>query len=271
MFRAEALAKAAKIGYKNLPWSPNTKVEDAELTRVLQTLGYKTLTSTKARAWVDAMLNAHSWVKQREKWQDGHLEDLSLEMNIVRDKYRLSEQFALGWNLLIRMVFVAVFSTGIIMNKISLDQQALVLAALPICLSILLSFSVARKIPNASAWEIVRSLLYLPGEIYYLRTLAVWLNSTSMLFLGMSRDGWGNQDAAESSNRRTNVLSWMILAIGMMSISLVLFALSYINTRWFDIAFSGLWQVLTVMTITSSIALISKWFGIFRARSRINP
>ncbi|NCU33844.1 glycosyltransferase family 2 protein [Candidatus Saccharibacteria bacterium] len=134
LFRAEALAKAAKIGYKNLPWSPNTKVEDAELTRVLQTLGYKTLTSTKARAWVDAMLNAHSWVKQREKWQDGHLEDLSLEMNIVRDKYRLSEQFALGWNLLIRMVFVAVFSTGIIMNKISLDQQALVLAALPICL-----------------------------------------------------------------------------------------------------------------------------------------
>ena len=145
------------------------------------------------------------------------------------------------------------------------------LAALPICLSLLLSFSVARKIPNASAWEIVRSLLYLPGEIYYLRTLAVWLNSTSMLFLGMSRDGWGNQDAAESSNRRTNVLSWMILAIGMMSISLVLFALSYINTRWFDIAFSGLWQVLTVMTITSSIVLISKWFGIFRARSRINP
>ena len=67
MFRPGALAKAAKIGYKNLPWSPNTKVEDAELSRVLQTLGYKTLTSTKARAWVDAMLNAHSWVKQREK------------------------------------------------------------------------------------------------------------------------------------------------------------------------------------------------------------
>ena len=271
LFRTEALAKAAEIGYKKMPWSPNTKVEDAELTRVLQTLGYKTLTSTKARAWVDAMLNAHSWVKQREKWQDGHLEDLSLEINIFRDKYRLSEQFALAWNLLIRIIFVAAFSTGIIMNRISLSRQTLMLAALPIFLSILLSFSVAKKIPNASRWEKVRSLLYLPGEIYYLRILAVWLNSMTMLFLGLSRDGWKNQDAAESSNRKTNVLSWMILAIGMMSMSLELFTLSYINTRWFSVAFSGLWIILTIMTIISSVILIRKWFGIFRARHRINP
>ena len=157
------------------------------------------------------------------------------------------------------------------MNRISLSRQTLMLAALPIFLSILLSFSVAKKIPNASRWEKARALLYLPGEIYYLRILAVWLNSMTMLFLGLSRDGWKNQDAAESSNRKTNVLSWMILAIGMMSMSLELFTLSYINTRWFSVAFSGLWIILTIMTIISSVILIRKWFGIFRARHRINP
>lgn len=272
LFRFEALHQAAEIGYRKLPWSPNTKVEDAELTRVLQTLGYKTLTSVKARAWVDAMLNAHSWVKQREKWQDGHLEDLSLETNLVRDRYRLSEQFALGWNLIIRMIFVAVLTTGVIMNKIRLDDYKLLsLALIPIFLSIMLSFSVAKRIPKVGVWEIARSLLYLPGEIYYLRILAVWLGSISMLFFGLSRDGWGNQAAAESSNRKTNILSWMILALGMMSISIILFSLSYINTSWFDIAFQSLWNILTIMTIVSCITLFHTWFAIFRNRNRINP
>ena len=270
LFRQAALIDAAKHSFGRVPWSISSKVEDAELTKVLQGLGYKTLTSYEARAWVGPMLNSHSWNKQRQKWQDGHLEDLSKSIHPYRDRYRLSEQFLLGWNLIIRGIFFAVMPTGLIMGKFKIDDS-LLLWLIPIGLSSLLTFSVAKRIPNAGTWEKLRSLLYLPGEIYYLRTLSVWLNSVVVLFFGFSRDGWGNQDAAESSQKKTNLLSWVILAFFMLVISCSLFSISYINMSWFNKLYQILWSMLTSMTILSCVFMVKRWFSIFRARSRVRP
>ena len=270
LFRFSALVDAAKQSFGRSPWNPGSKVEDAELTKVLQGLDYQTITSSEARAWVGPMLNSHSWNKQRQKWQDGHLEDLSKGIKLYRDRYRLMEQFYLGWNLALRTIFVAIMLTGLSMDKLVLDKSLLVWLA-PIMLSSLLGFSVARKIPGAGIWEILRSLLYIPGEIYYLRTLSVWLNSMVVLFFGISRDGWGNQDAAESSQRKTNILSWIILIFCMLIVSTSLFALSYINMAWFNLVYDMLMTILTVMTVLSCVYLYHRGFSIFRARSRVRP
>ncbi len=270
LFRFSALVDAAKQSFGRLPWNPDSKVEDAELTKVLQGLGYQTITSSKARAWVGPMLNSHSWNKQRQKWQDGHLEDLSKGVKPYRDRYRLMEQFYLGWNLLLRVIFIAVLLTGLSMEKIVLNKSMLIWLA-PIILSSLLGFSVARKIPGAGTWEVIRSLLYIPGEIYYLRTLSVWLNSMIVLFFGFSRDGWGNQDAAESSQRKTNILSWIILLFCMLIVSTSLFALSYLNVAWFNSVYDVLMTILALMTVLSCVHLYHRGVSIFRARRRVNP
>lgn len=124
LFRSEALVAAARETDGGCPWNPESAVEDAELTRTFQRLRdpsggprYTTAVSANARAWVGPMLNAHSWHKQRMKWEGGHLSDMCKDFHPWQDRRRWLEQAGLGWNLLLRVLFIALLVTSLSQHK----------------------------------------------------------------------------------------------------------------------------------------------------------
>src|SRR5690606_448115 len=95
-----------------------TLVEDAELTRKLERLGYRPAVSTRARAWTGPMFTTHAWQKQRRKWQDGHLMDMIKDFCPKQDFRRWKEQIGLGWNLLLRTLFAVVVVMSFALNTL---------------------------------------------------------------------------------------------------------------------------------------------------------
>ncbi|MFZ1242748.1 MAG: glycosyltransferase family 2 protein, partial [Candidatus Saccharimonas sp.] len=212
IFRVSALQEAAKTTRGSNPWNPQSKVEDAELTRTVQRNGYTTLTSRHARAWTGLMEHPYEWHKQRRKWQDGHLEDMTRDFRPIQDARRWMQQMVLGWNVLIRVMFVTLMMSGVLLDRYVFSPIWLV----PIGLSILQSVLIAIKLPNRSFGEVVRSLLFLPGEIYYLRTLSVWIESVLSLFANIRKDGWKRQYAAEAGRKRAAVSGWIVLTLSVL-------------------------------------------------------
>src|SRR5690606_30195082 len=110
-------------------------------------------------------------------------------------------------NLLLRVLFVVVVSMSLALDTLELTP----LWAIPLAVVTFQSLLIAMKTPNRSLREIVNALAYIPGEIYYLRTLSVWLDSVIVVILNISRDGWGNQAAAESAQKKTATSGWIII------------------------------------------------------------
>ena len=270
LFRADALISAAEITDGDLPgpWDARSKVEDAELTRTFQSLGYETATSRSARAWTGLMYTASTWQKQRRKWQDGHLEDMMRDFHPWLDRRRWFEQFAMGWNLSIRVMFAALLATSI-----SLDRFVfLPLWLIPMGLAIVQSLLVALKIPNRRLGEVVRSLFFIPGEIYYVRTLSVWLDSVIVALLNVKRDGWKNQAAAEESKKKSAVSVWMIILVAVLApTTLFVFASKVLPGQVEDVLLLGLWTLLSAMTIGSIIVMTYTILRIVRNFRNLAP
>jgi biofilm PGA synthesis N-glycosyltransferase PgaC len=270
LFRALALREAAAIteGQNPGPWDAKSKVEDAELTRTLQSIGYTTATSSNARAWTGLMFTPATMHKQRRKWQDGHLEDMLRDFRPWLDRRRWLEQFVLGWNLIIRVLFLTLLITSISLDKYSFDPIWLI----PMGLAILQSVLVALKVPNRRFGEIVRSILFVPGEIYYMRTLSVWLDSISLAFINMKRDGWKNQALAEQSTKKTAHAAWMIIAMAIMvpAVAMQLLA-KVLPSEAMNLTLQTMWSVLTIMTITSVISMVLMIVRIVRNYRRLQP
>ncbi len=268
LFRVKALRQAAENTYGNAPWDVRSKVEDAELTRALQKLGYQTKTSAKARAWVGAMLNSASWHQQRRKWQDGHLEDLSREFHPIRDGRRWFDQLVLGWNLLIRIGFVCLVATSFAMNKFSFIPFWLI----PMGLAILQSFLVSLKVPNRRFGEVTRSLLFLPDELYYLRTLSVWLDSVVVSILNIKRDGWKNQALAEEGLKKTSISGWLIiLAATTVPMCLLMLAVRFVPGDIIDTVINVSWFTLAAMTAVPVFGMLRRIFQMLRSWRILKP
>ncbi len=270
LFRVDALREAAAIteGVGFGPWDIKSKVEDAELTRTLQGLGYSTATSRNARAWTGLMFTPATLHKQRRKWQDGHLEDMLRDFRPWLDRRRWLEQGVLGWNLVIRILFLTLLTTSIALNKYEFHAIWLV----PMGLSIMQSFLVALKIPDKRFGEIIRSLLFVPGEIYYTRTLSVWLDSACLTLANLKRDGWTNQALAEQSTKKSAHIAWAIIALAIMTPTTAMQLLSrVIPSDAMDATLLAMWQILTLMTITSVIGMTMTVFRILRNYRRLQP
>src|SRR5699024_7797461 len=118
LFEVQALRESARVTEGRVPWSDNTLVEDAELTRTLESLGYRPRVSSRARAWTGLMLTTNAWQKQRRKWQDGHLMDMTRDLRPRQDFRRWKEQFGLGWNLLLRVLFFVVVTMSLALDML---------------------------------------------------------------------------------------------------------------------------------------------------------
>lgn len=268
LFRAKALREAAQVTDGGAPWDQESLVEDAQLTRTLQKLGYSTATSAKARAWTGLMYTAHAWQRQRRKWQDGHFDDMIRDFQPWGDRRRWVDQIALGWNLALRILFVVVLMSSIALDKFLFSPIWII----PVALAIIQSVLVTTKIPNRTFREVIRSFLFLPGEIYYVRTLAVWLDSMLVSTANIRRDGWGNQQKAESAQRTTAISSWMLIltAITLPSVALLV-ANRFLSDEMMSNVITYLWYTVTILTVGSTFSMARFIFRVLRNYRTIAP
>ena len=268
LFRLEALRKAAAETDGGTPWDSESLVEDAQLTRTFQKLGYKNATSAKARAWTGLMYTPHAWQRQRRKWQDGHLTDIVRDFNPWVDRRRWFDQIALGWNLALRILFAVALTTTIALNKFEFHPIWLT----PIVLAILQSVLVAAKIPNCTFREVMRAIFFIPGEIYYIRTLAVWLDSVLIATANIRRDGWGNQHKAEVARQRSAWSSWVLILTAITTPSAALFFVSrFLPADLMTHIIVFLWHTLTILTVGSTLAMAVFIFRMLRNYRMIAP
>lgn len=275
LFRSEALIAAAKETDGGCPWNPDSAVEDAELTRTFQRLRdpnggprYTTAVSTDARAWVGPMLNAHSWHKQRMKWEGGHLSDMLKDFHPWADRRRWLEQAGLGWNLLLRVLFVALLATSLSQHKFVWHYYWLV----PVAMAAFQSFLVACKLPNRRFGEIFRAILFVPGEIYLWRSLAVWVGSVLKTAADIRGNLWQAQYNAEAANKTRSVSAWMtiILTITVPVACLNLLA-GFISGPHMDVVLTDLWRILTAMTAFSVLWMVVWTLRILRRFRSLHP
>ena len=268
LFRSEALMAAARETDGSAPWNPISSVEDAELTRTFQRQGYRTAVSKDARAWVGPMITPYAWHKQRNKWQQGHLTDMLRDFHPVHDRRRWLDQMDMCWNLLIRMMFFALLVTSVMLDKFEFSP----IWTIPVCMSVLQSLLVACKIPNRRAGEIIRALLFLPGEVYLWKSLAVWLGSVLKVALDIRRNLWEKQYSAEAANKTHSVSAWMtiVLATALPILTLHVVANIVSNDTMSTVMNVG-WTALSAMTVFSVL-----WMGVWIVRilrqySRLAP
>lgn len=262
LFRTEVLRQVAKGVSGNAPWNPQSLVEDADLTREAEKSGYSAATSSTARAWVGPMYNSNSWQKQRRKWQDGHLSDMIRDFHPMLDQRRWREQIAMGWNLLLRILLAVTLAVSVSLQVLSVSYFTLIWL-IPVGLTVLQSLLVACKIPDRSLREIIRALLFIPGEVYYARTLSVWLDSVLLAIVNVRRDGWGNQAKAESAtSSRLGFSVWLIVAMAVAVPMALMFVLSsFLSEAAMSYIVKAMWYTVATLTIGSVLAMV--WF-IFR-------
>lgn len=268
LFRAKALIEAAAETDGGTPWDSESLVEDAQLTRTFQKLGYTSATSAKARAWTGLMFTAHSWQRQRRKWQDGHFSDMIRDFRPWVDRHRWLDQFALGWNLILRILFVVVLTSSIALNQFVFDAIWLI----PVLLAIIQSVLVSLKIPNRTFREVVRGVMFVPGEIYYIRTLAVWLDSMLLSMANISRDGWANQHKAESAAQRHATSSWILIIAAISTPTAALFfASNFLPAELISHTITYLWYTLSILTIGSTLVMLRFIFRMLRSYKTLAP
>ena len=269
LFRVEALNEAAAVTDGGRPWSARSQVEDAELTRTFQKLGYACATSARARAWTGLMHTPNAWQKQRRKWQDGHLTDMIRDFRPFMDARRWRDQFALGWNLLLRILFFVTVTISIALHQFKFHPLWLV----PVGLAILQSVLVAHKIPDRTLREIVRSFLFVPGELYYVRTLSVWLDSVALAIVNVRRDGWRNQARAEgSSSKKYAASGWLIILVAIaVPLAGLLLCSNAVSVETMSIIVTCLWYATAILTIGSTLGMLWLIIRMIRNCRRLAP
>lgn len=268
LYDVNALRAACRETYGNVPWDSRSKVEDAQLTRIFRRQGLETATCPDARAWTGLMFNASSWQKQRRKWQDGQIEDMTRDFHPWIDRRLWMNQIALGWNLLLRVMFWPMLIASISLHQFIWSPIWLT----PIGLAMLQGLLVAIKLPDRRLGEVINALTFVSGEIYYMRVLSVWLDSVILAIVNVKRDGWHNQAKAEAGTKRTAMSGWVIIALAILIPIVILFALhGYIPTNAFSLLMKILWSITVIMTAISTMGMTITIVRILRHYRYLRP
>lgn len=134
------------------------------------------------------------------------------------------------------------------------------------------SFLVACKLPNRRAGEIIRAILFIPGEIYLWRSLAVWVGSVLKTAADIRGNLWQAQYHAEAANKTRSVSALMtiILTITVPVVCLNLLA-GFISGHHMDVVLTVLWWTLTIMTGLSVVSMATWTFRILRRFRTLHP
>lgn len=272
LFRREALEKVSQLNKGNGPWVMDTLVEDAYLTRQLEQLGYVGVINSKAHSVVGAMTTSYALQAQRRKWQNGHLIDLAGDKRFALDRVRWSQQFALGWNWLLRAAFVTLLLTSMVAGVFEFNALWLI----PLGLASLQNLLIASRMKDRNPGLMVRAATYLLPEVHIWRTLGVWVMSLRKGFLAFVNTGrvdqsdWVKQARAEASRKTGAWATWfafgvsvLLPAIAMMAVGFALPSVA-INTLWVG------WQVVAGMSIVSSAFMVVKIMRIVKNYHRLS-
>jgi cellulose synthase/poly-beta-1,6-N-acetylglucosamine synthase-like glycosyltransferase len=193
LFRGDTMRQVVKDLRRPAPWSTASEVEDMELTWRFNDLGWDTLCSHQARAYIGPMYTFKTIWAQRRKWGTGiiHLLRANGFRKHTSHPWRLQAKMLLDTS--IRLLFVMLLT-------ISLHRNSWVWSwiwIIPPLTASVLNFRIARRMPDRTVKDVVSAVLLVPGEIYLMFSIAVWLTCWANVLLGIQRDGWSAQYRAE--------------------------------------------------------------------------
>ena len=260
LFRREALEKVSEQNKGIGPWSAVTLVEDAYLTRMLEEGRFDGVVCPEAHCVVGAMSTSHALQAQRRKWQNGHLIDIAGDKRFALDRVRWAQQFALGWNWLIRALFVALVATSLAAESFEFEPWWMIPLVLVCIQNVLIVLCMRDRTPML----LLRALTYLLPEIYVWRTLGVWILSLRKGFLALVNTGridqsdWVKQARAEASHKTSAWATWFVFGTSMLIPATSLMACTYAFPATGEQLLVYGWRVIAVMAIVSSIFMAIK-------------
>jgi cellulose synthase/poly-beta-1,6-N-acetylglucosamine synthase-like glycosyltransferase len=193
MFRAQALMDVTVSRRRRAPWNPAAQVEDMELTWALHEVGWETKISSTARAYVGPMLTLRSLWAQRRKWDEGMVR-LLLESGFNRTtSYPWRMQAKMGLDFAIRAILLVLTAVSVSLGT----YRWYWMWAIPPVLAIVLNLRTVRRMPHRTFADTLAAVTLIPIEIYLWIRLAVWASSWATVALGIHRDRWAHQYAAE--------------------------------------------------------------------------
>lgn len=260
LFRRSALETVSKANKGKGPWNADSLVEDAYITRQLEANGYHGTVNQYAHVTVGAMFTPHAWWSQRRKWQNGHIIDVASEKHFALDRARWAQQFALGFNWLLRVLFVMLLSVSLATHAYVFSWLWLV----PLGLASLQGTLTASRMTNRSGWLILRAATYVLPEVYVWKTLAVWLASLKKAFLAFVNTGridqsdWIRQAKAESSAKVGSWAMWLTIVCSALIPTGAVMAIGFVFPATIDSILRYGWLILAVMSIISSAFMTIK-------------
>ncbi len=273
LFRRTALTEVSnKFNKGKGPWNPHSLVEDAYLTRQFEALNYTGVVNRRAKVVVGAMHNAHAWWSQRRKWQNGHIIDIASEKRFALDRTRWGQQFALGFNLALRLLFLALLVTSVAAGTFVFSWPWLI----PLGLASLQGTLVAMRMTDRKGWLIIRSATYVLPEIYLWKTLAVWIVSlpkATLAFINTGKKGqsdWLRQARAERSGRTGSWAMWSTIIISAAIPTMVMMAFGFAFPETITSILHTGWMILAVMSVISCIFMMVKILRIIKNYSRLS-
>lgn len=272
LFRRSALARVSETNNGFGPWNDASLVEDAYLTRQLEAINMHGTVNRKAHATVGAMSNARAWWAQRRKWQNGHILDIASEKHFALDRVRWAQQFALGFNLVLRLLFVALLVTSLREGTFEFSWLWLI----PLGLAALQGMLVASRMHTRNGWLVLRAATYILPEIYVWKTLAVWLMSlrkASLAFVNSGKSGqddWKRQASAEKDGRTGSWAMWSTIFLAASLPTVGLMAFCYAMPSMTEVTLNYGWMILAIMSVISSAFMVVKILRILKNFSRLS-
>lgn len=193
LFRVEALAQVAARPDREAPWLRSAQVEDMELTWQLEHLGWETLVSSEARAYVGPMFDLRSLWAQRRKWDSGMCDILRNEGVNSVTAYPWMLQVKMGLDTVLRAGFVTLLVASLVLSAWTWFW----IWAFPPLLAILLNLRTAWVMPHRRNVDLALAVTLIAAEAFLWFRLAVWAVSWIHHLAGNRYDGWARQYAAE--------------------------------------------------------------------------
>ncbi|WP_439116648.1 glycosyltransferase family 2 protein [Metabacillus litoralis] len=261
LFRPEALQNIVDENKLDGPWQDESDVEDMLLTWQLQKSKWKTLISPKARCFVDAMRNYHTFRQQRNKWQSGTVGLLTNSDIGVKTKHTgkiWRSQIKAFINLIIRALFLTLLVVSIATDQFKWSWIWIT----PIIIASILNTILAMKTPMNRPVDVIMAALLISPEIYLWVNLITFIHVWLDRFSATKKDGWANQYNAESGKTSSRIVQGILMAIIIIMVGLgfCVYYQDYLTSQVVQLATQPYitigWTLLTYLTIFATLHMM---------------
>ena len=235
-------------------------------------VGYVGVINSKAHSVVGAMTTSYSLQAQRRKWQNGHLIDLAGDKRFALDRVRWGQQFALGWNWLLRAAFLMLLLTSLATGAFEFNALWLI----PLGLASLQNLLIASRMKSRTPGLMVRAATYILPEVHIWRTLGVWVMSLRKGLLALVNTGrvdqsdWVKQARAEASRKTGAWATWFAFGVSVLLPAVAVMAVCFALPATTQYVLWYGWQLVAGMSIVSSVFMVVKIMRIMKNYHRLS-